>query len=89
MVMTTEALGARPVDKAETVLVNMDGLKYISGICSTRIQMTISNPEPFDFHDRALCADPAMPVFYNDHVQIEEVRRHHTTISFCSGTDFL
>lgn len=72
-VTTFEAKGAPPVDKLKTVLVNMDGLKYPEYYPTNDPNDIFDEPEPFDYHDRALDADPAMPVFYNDHVQIEEV----------------
>lgn len=72
-VTTFEAKGAPPVDKLKTVLVNEDGLKYPEYYPTNDPNDVFPDPEPFDYHDRALDADPAMPVFYNDYVQIEEV----------------
>ena len=72
-VTTTEAKGAAPVDKAKSTMVNVDGLKYPEYFPYNDPNEFIPDPEPFEFHDRALDADPAMPVFYNDHVKIEEV----------------
>ena len=69
-----EAKGAAPVDKTKTTLVNMDGLKYPEYYPYNDPNEFFPDPEPFEFHDRALDADPTMPVFYNDHVKIEEVR---------------
>ena len=73
-ITTSEAKGAAPVDKTKTVLVNLDGLKYPEYLPFNDPNESIPHPEPFEFHDRALDADPAMPVFYNDHVKVEEVR---------------
>ena len=73
-VTTSEAKGAPSVDKTKTVLVNLDGLKYPEYLPLNDPNETVPDPTPFEYHDRALDADPAMPVFYNDHVKIEEVR---------------
>lgn len=73
-VTTFEAKGATPVDKTQTTLVNKDGLKYPEYYPYNDPNDVFPEPEPFDYHDRALDADPAMPIFYNDHVKIEEVR---------------
>jgi len=73
-VAADEDMGAAPVDKTKTTLVNMKGLKYPEYYpYNDPSDEIFPDPEPFDYHDRALDADPAMPVFYNDHVKIEEV----------------
>lgn len=76
-VTTFEAKGAPPVDKLKTVMVNTEGLKYPEYYPYNDPNDVFPEPEPFEYHDRALDADPAMPVFYNDHVKIEEVRIRH------------
>ncbi len=73
-VTTFEAKGAPPVDKSKTTMVNMEGLKYPEYYPYNDPDDVFPEPEPFDYHDQALDADPTMPVFYNDHVKIEEVR---------------
>lgn len=72
-VTTFEAKGAAPIDKLQTTLVNVDGLKYPEYYPYNDPNDVFPEPEPFDYHDRALDADPAMPVFYNDHVKVEEL----------------
>ena len=74
-VNTFEAKGAAPVDKLKTTAVNTDGLKYPDYYpVNDPNDAMLPDAEPFAYHDRALDADPSMPVFYNDHVQVEEVR---------------
>lgn len=70
---TFEAKGAPVVDKLQTTKVNMDGLKYPEYSPYNDPNDVFPEPEPFAYHDRALDADPSMPVFYNSHVKIEEV----------------
>jgi len=71
-VTTMEAKGAPLVDKLKTTQVNLDGLKYPEYYPYNDPNDVFPEPEPFEYHDRALDADPAMPVFYNDHVKVEE-----------------
>lgn len=71
---TFEAKGAPNVDKLKTTLVNTEGLKYPEYYpYNDPNDVIFEDAKPFDYHDRALDADPAMPVFYNDHVTVEEV----------------
>ncbi|KAL2678314.1 hypothetical protein Neosp_009059 [[Neocosmospora] mangrovei] len=52
----------------------MEGLKYPQYYpYNDPDDVVFPDAEPFEYHDRALDADPAMPVFYNDHVKIEEI----------------
>lgn len=69
-----EAKGAPVVDKSKTTAINMDGLKYPEYYPYNDPSDIFPEPEPFHYHDRALDADPNMPVFFNDHVKVEEVR---------------
>lgn len=73
-VSTFEARGADVVDKTKVTAVNMEGLKYPEYYpVNDPNDKPLPDQEAFEYHDRALDADPAMPIFYNDHVQIEEV----------------
>lgn len=68
-----EAKGFKTVDKTKTIRVQEDGLKYPEYYPYNDPNDKFPDPEPFDYHERALDADPSLPVFYNDHVTVEEV----------------
>ncbi|OAA68523.1 Taurine catabolism dioxygenase TauD/TfdA [Niveomyces insectorum RCEF 264] len=72
-VSTFEAKGAPDVDKTKVTRFNPVGMKYPEYQPYNDPNDVFPEPEPFEYHDRALDADPAMPVFYNDHVTIEEL----------------
>jgi hypothetical protein len=74
-VALSEAARFGVVDKNETIKVKHEGMKYPEYAPVNDSTEVIPDIESFDYHDRACDADPAMPVFYNDHVNIEEVRR--------------
>jgi len=65
--------GFKIVDKTKTTLVDLEGLKYPEYYPYNDPTDVFPEPVPFEYHDRALDADPAMPVFYNDTVTIEEL----------------
>ncbi|OWZ45327.1 alpha-ketoglutarate-dependent taurine dioxygenase [Cryptococcus neoformans c8] len=68
-----EAKGFKAVDKTKTIRVQEDGLKYPEYYPYNDPNDKFPDPEPFDYHERALDADPSLPVFYNDHVTVEEI----------------
>lgn len=73
-ITTFESKGAPAIDKSKTTAINMDGLKYPEYYPYNDPNDIFPEPEPFPYHDRALDADPNMPIFFNNHVKVEEVR---------------
>ncbi|KAL7421489.1 hypothetical protein Q5752_004376 [Cryptotrichosporon argae] len=65
--------GAVPLDKTKTVLVEHAGMKYPEYAPVNDPSEVFPEIEPFEQHDRACDADPALPVFYNDHVTVEPI----------------
>lgn len=77
------AYGTPKLDKTQTIKVQQDGMKYPEYAPINDSTEIIPEIEPFEHHDRALDADPAMPAFYNDHVTVEEVSRAVFNIISC------